>query len=197
MDAEKIAWKLEDIEKVAGVVQNPQPAIMTATLDVDAATTTRMTELVTEMGAPEYMKLYTIMAYILPVGTPITVNDSINDNGAIPQGTAAWTSGFTDMDLSIFVGNNRVPHRPIDLAVIDANDRHEIVLPTPIFIEWSNRLYVQVQNNDPTAPPSAGAVGPPIVPGTISRVKLSLVGEIVDENELRRRLERQAKPTGQ
>jgi hypothetical protein len=69
---------------------------------------------------------------------------------------------------------------------------NEIVLTTPIFVEWSQRIYIQIQNNDPQAVGNAGAA-PPAAAGSVSRVKVTLVGEIVDEVELRRRLERQAK----
>lgn len=189
--------RVEPDEVLAGVIQNPQPVCFSRTIDIDAGTSNLIGagEVVHEMGAPEHMKLYTIMAYVLPLGTPIRANDTINDNGAIAPNDPCWVSGYVDMDLSIFVGNNRVPHRPIDIAVINANDQHAIVLSTPIFCEWSQRMYLQVQNNDPTANGDHGTA--PGDPGTVSRVKITLVGEIVDEVELRRRLERQAQAQAQ
>ena len=195
MKTQRLKERFESIadgEKLAGVVQNPQPVIFSTTMDVDSTTTSRLTELVSEMGAPESMKLYTIRAVILPAGTAFIVNNTINDGGLIVPPNPCWASGYVDMDLSIFVGNNRVPHRPIDLATINASAMNEIVLTTPIFVEWSQRIYIQVQNNDPQAPGTTGNVGPPAVPGSVSRVKVTLVGEVVDEVELRRRLERQA-----
>jgi len=184
---------LESIQsgKIAGINQNPQPTIFSQTMDVDSTTTSRLTELVHEMGASEHMKLYSIMAIVIPQSQTFILTDTINDGGLIPVGTQCWASGYTDMNLSIYVGNNMIPHRAVDLAVIDATNSHEIVLPTPIFVEWSQRLYIKVQNNDAQAAGTAGAVGPPIVPGSVSRVKITLVGEIVDEEEIRRRLTRQ------
>ena len=159
-------------------------------MDVDAGTSSQLIEQVSEMGAPESMKLYAVMLNVLASGTPITINDTINSDPTVVSGTAAWVSGFTDMDLSIFVGNNRVPSKPIDISTINANNSKELVLSTPVYVEWSQRIYIQVQNNDPTTPngdPGTGTGDP----GTVSRVKVLLIGEVVDEVELRRRLERQ------
>jgi len=159
-------------------------------MDVDAGTSTELIEQVSEMGAPESMKLYAVMLNVLPQGTTIATNDTINSGAATASGKQVWVSGYPFMDLNIFVGNNRIPHRPFDISTIDATTSKELVLPTPIYVEWSQKLYIKVQNNDPTTPNDDPGTAPGDW-GTVSSVEVLLIGEVVDEVEMRRRLERQ------
>jgi len=157
---------------------------------VDAGTSSELIEQVSEMGAPESMKLYAVMLNVLPQGTTIKTNDTINSGSFTASGKQVWLSGYEFMDLNIFVGNNRIPSKPFGVSTINDTTSKELVLSTPIYVEWSQKLYIKVQNNDPTTPnddPGTSAVDY----GTVSSVEVLLIGEVVDEVEMRRRLERQ------
>jgi len=136
-----------------GLVQNPQPAVFSEIVNVEGGTSSPLIEVVHVMGAPENLKIYEVRAFIVPEGISII-------GGGI--------------ELSIVVGSNMVPSRPINLSSLENGT---IVFPTPIFVEWSQRLYIHILNRE----------------ATNRRVFVTLIGEITGENELRRRMERQSR----
>ena len=82
---------------------------------------------------------------------------------------------WTDVDLQIMVGSNSIPTQPIDLSIIHAKHDKTLILTSPIFVLWSQRLYVKLKNNNPVSPDW----------DTFTKVKVMLNGEVVNEEDLR------------
>jgi len=80
------------------------------------------------------------------------------------------------LELTVFVENNKIPTKPIDISFINAKDDKSLILTTPVFVLWSSRVYIRLQNNN-----SATAAF-----DTFSKVKVTLVGDVVNEQELER-----------
>jgi len=52
-----------------------------------------------------------------------------------------------DMDISIFVGNNRIPSNPFDIVVISERDDRMLKFPSPILVLYSQELSIQIVDN--------------------------------------------------
>ena len=69
-----------------------------------------------------------------------------------------------DADLSIFVGNNRIPTNAFDVVVISERDDRMLKFPSPILILYSQELALQLTDNRAA--------------GNDHTIKVSLIGEI-------------------
>jgi hypothetical protein len=120
----------------------------------------------------------------------VTTGATINSGAATITGTQVWVSGYDDLTLTIRIASNMVPNMPFDLSGINNSATKSMTFPCPIIVLWSQDMTLSVSNTDPTAPNDVPGTAPN-APGTVSRVKIWLIGEALNEAELRRRLTRQ------
>ena len=187
------------------VNQNPQPVVFSTSFELNAGDTSDMTELVHEMGAPEQMKLMALYVQVYPGYLDIGSSDTypngrktwtdidplyipVKNNLVRIRDETDTNPIYTtlpvccnprpwdDIDLTIFVENNKIPNRAIDLSFINAKDDKELYFTTPIFVLWSSRMYIRAQNNNPAT----------AAYDTFSKFKVTLVGEVINEKELAR-----------
>ena len=185
------------------VNQNPQPVVFSTDFELNAQETSAMIELQPEMGAPEQMKIYGLYVQVFPgyldigpsddyptrrrtwtdidplyipvLNNPVRLRDETDTNPIYTTLPICCNPRpWDDLDLSIFVENNRIPNRAIDVSFINAKDDKYLLFTTPIHVLWSSRIYIRLQNNN-TATPAYD---------TFSKVKITLVGEVLNEQEL-------------
>ena len=122
------------------VNQDPQPELYTQEFTYAAAATTALTIIRTRAAANEEVRIYAIMVEYI---------DTEVDH---------------DADISIFVGNNRIPTNPFDIVVISERDDRMLKFPSPILILYSQELAIQITDNR--------------VAGNDHTVKITLVAEM-------------------
>jgi hypothetical protein len=186
------------------VNQNPEPIVLTESFEIQAGTSTEDVELTHQMASPEEMNLFALYVYMYPGYLDIGESDDypdgrrtytdiapiyipVNDNDDRPDDHAAADPLYvtlplccnprpwTDLTLSILVGNNQVPSRVIDIGVVASKLDRTLPFSTPIKVMWDQRLYLKLQNNNPAAQQF----------DTFSKVDIALNGEIVNLEQLR------------
>ncbi len=187
------------------VNQNPEPIILSESVEIQAGTATEDIELTTNLASPEVMNIFAISCYIHPGYL------DIGEDADYPQGRRTWTDidplyipvlnnaarpddsgdptplyvtlplccnprAWKDISLSLLVGNNPVPSDVINLATVASKLDKTLPLTTPVKVKWSQRLYLKLQNNNPIT----------AAWNTFSKVDILLNAEIINYEQLRK-----------
>jgi len=79
-------------------------------------------------------------------------------------GTTTGTDVSTDYDVTIRVDSDPIPSNPFDGVFIDQKSNKTVTLTSPILVDYSQNLFIQLTNNDSV---------------NKARVKVTLTGEVV------------------
>jgi len=95
---------------------------------------------------------------IQPVYIPVENNPARPDDSAEPDPLFVTLPlccnprTWTDLSLEIIVGNNPVPSKVINMGVVHSKLDKTLPFSTPVKVNWSQRLYIRLQNNNPAEP---------------------------------------------
>jgi len=176
--------------------QNPEPIVLSASIELQPGESTGNVQLQHAMGAPQEMSIFAVYCYIYPGYTAIgadtdypngrwtytdidpiyipTENNNNRPEALQDLPVCCNPRPWRDLSLQILVDSNPVPSNPINLGLVDAKLDKMLPLSTPIKVKHDQKIYYNVTNNN-NATEAAD---------TWSKLDLVLNGEVINEYQL-------------